>query len=53
MKSVKEEVPATSVSNASVDTSPGIKQTVMTDRRYSPKKPPVLLKKFRKYIEKD
>ena len=52
MKSVKEEVPATSVSNGSVDTSPGIKQVVMVDRRYNPKKPPVLLKKFRKYIEK-
>ena len=52
MKSVDEEVPATSVSNGSVDTSPRVKQTVMTDRRYSPKKAPVLLKKFRKYIEK-
>ena len=52
MKPVKEEVPGTSVTNASVDTTPGIKQTVMVDRRYSPKKPPVLLKKFSKYIGK-
>lgn len=51
MKKVEEEAPATSVSNASVDTTPGIKQTVMVDRRYSPKKPPVMLKKFRKYVE--
>lgn len=50
MKPVEEEAPATSVSNSSVDTSPGVKQTVMTDRRYDPRKPPVLLKKFRKYI---
>lgn len=51
MKDVKEESPATSVGNASVDTTPGIKQTVMVDRRYSPNKPPRLLKKFSKYIE--
>lgn len=52
MKSVEEEVPGTSIANSSVDTSPGVKQTIMTDRRYDPRKPPVLLKKFRKYIEK-
>jgi hypothetical protein len=52
MKRVEEESPATSIGNASVDTTPGIKQTVMVDRRYDPKKQPVLLKKFRKYIEK-
>lgn len=52
MKPVDEEAPATSVSNNSVDTSPGVKQTVMVDRRYDKKKPPVLLKKFRKYIDK-
>ncbi len=45
-KAVKEEVPATSIGNASIEQIP------MTDRRYSPKKPPVLLKRFRKYIEK-
>jgi hypothetical protein len=50
MKPVDEEAPGTSISNASVDTSPGVKQTIMVDRRYDPKKPPVLLKKFRKYI---
>jgi hypothetical protein len=52
MKPVDEEAPATSVSNASVDTTPGIKQTVLVDKRYSAKKPPVYLKKFRKFIEK-
>lgn len=52
MKKVDEEVPATSISNASIDTTPRVQQTVMVDRRYSPNKPPVLLKKFRKYIEK-
>jgi hypothetical protein len=52
MKPVDEEAPATSVTNNSVDTTPGIKQTVIVDRRYSPKKPPVLLKKFSKFIEK-
>lgn len=54
MKDVKEDgaTAGTSVTNNSVDTSPGVKQIVMTDRRYDPKKPPVLLKKFRKYIEK-
>lgn len=52
MKPVDEEAPATSISNASIDTTPGIKQTVMVDKRYSPKKPPVYLKKFRKFIEK-
>ena len=52
MKPVDEEAPATSIANNSVDTSPGVKQTIMTDRRYSKNKPPVLLKKFRKYIEK-
>lgn len=51
MKRVEEESPATSIGNASVDTSPGVKQIVMVDRRYDPKKPPVLLKKFRKYLE--
>jgi len=49
---LKEDAPATSVANNSVDLSPGVKQIVMTDRRYDPRKPPVLLKKFRKYIEK-
>lgn len=52
MKEMEEEAPATSISNASIDTTPGIKQTVIVDRRYNPKKPPVLLKRFRKYIEK-
>ena len=45
-KPVKEESPATSIGNASIEQIP------MTDRRYDPKKPPVLLKRFRKYIEK-
>ena len=49
---LKEEAPATSITNNSVDTSPGVKQTVLTDKRYSAKKPPVYLKKFRKFIEK-
>jgi len=53
MKSVDEEVPATSISNGSIDTTPGIKQTVVVDKRYSAKRPPVYLKKFRKFIEKD
>jgi len=52
MKPVDEEAPATSIANNSVDTTPGIKQTVLTDKRYSAKKPPVYLKKFRKFIEK-
>jgi hypothetical protein len=51
MKKVEEESPATSIGNASVDTSPGVKQTVMVDRRYSPTKQPRLLKKFSKYVE--
>ena len=41
-----EESPATSIGNVSIEQIP------MTDRRYNPKKPPVLLKRFRKYIEK-
>ena len=45
-KKVTEESPATSIGNASIEQIP------MTDRRYDPKKPPVLLKRFRKYIEK-
>jgi hypothetical protein len=45
-KPVKEESPATSIGNASIEQIP------MTDRRYNPKKPPVLLKRFSKYIEK-
>lgn len=53
MKNVKEEAPGTSIGNSSVDTSPGIKQTVIVDKRYSAKKPPVLLKKFRKFLEKN
>lgn len=52
MKKVEEEAPATSVGNASVDMTPGVKQTVIVDKRYSAKKPPVYLKKFRKFLEK-
>ena len=52
MKDIEEESPGTSIGNASVDLPSLVKQTVMVDRRYDPKKAPVLLKKFRKYIEK-
>lgn len=51
-KAAAEEVsPATSIGNASVAMPPTMKQMVMTDRRYSKKKAPVMLKRFRKYTE--
>lgn len=52
MKKVKEEAPpATSIGNASVDLTPGIRQKVVVDRRYDPKKHPKYLKSFSKYLE--
>jgi hypothetical protein len=48
---VKEESPGTSVGNASVAMPPSMKSVVIMDRRYDPKKPPVLRKKFRQHFE--
>ena len=59
---VKEDAPGNSIAAAGVDMAPtmgpkkkktigGVELTNMTDRRHSPKKLPVLLKRFKKYIE--
>ena len=59
---VKEDAPSNSVAAGGVDMAPtmgprkkknigGVEVTNMTDRRHSPKKLPVLLKRFKKYIE--
>ena len=59
---VKEDAPANSVAGGGVDMAPtmgprkkkiigGVELTNMTDGRRSAKKLPVLLKRFRKYIE--
>lgn len=60
-KDVKEEAPANSIAKGGVDMAPtmgrkkknigGVELTNMTDRRHSAKKLPVLLKRFKKYIE--
>jgi predicted kinase len=48
---IKEEFPATSVGNQSVTMPATMKSTIMTDRRYRKDKPPVMLKRFRKYLK--
>ena len=50
IKNVKEESPATSIGNASVDTTPGIRQIVVTDRRYRKDKAPKI-RKFGKWMK--
>ena len=51
---MKEEFPGTSVGNASVampDTMKPFKAKIVVDRRFDPKKPPVLLKSFKSFLE--
>ena len=56
---VKEDAPGNSVAAGGVDMAPtmgprkkvGVELINMTDRRRSPKKLPVLLKRFRKYMD--
>jgi hypothetical protein len=47
----KEEAPATSIGNQSVALPPTMRPKVVVDRRRKKNQPPVLLKRFRKYIE--
>jgi len=53
MKKIEEESPATSIGNASVALPPTarFKTTNVTDRRRRKDKHPILLKRFRKYME--
>jgi len=48
----EEAAPATSIGNASVALPPTMKAKIVVDRRYRKDRPPVLLKRFRKYMEK-
>lgn len=61
-KNIKEDVPANAIAQGGVDMAPnmgprkkkkkqGVELINMTDRRHSVKKLPVLLKRFRKYID--
>ena len=51
-RNVKEDAaPATSIGNQSVALPPSMRPKVVVDRRRRKDKPPVLLKRFRKYIE--